>query len=118
MGSALTSPVVENRARATHLLSATMKNLPFDFLNVAQMNFIITFYADRLMDHHSVVPHALTGILALVHMFYLPEKAAPRILHSLFFNVPCQSQVRADRDKIFEIVQTLADARPQGKYMR
>lgn len=115
LGPSLTSTVVEDRVKATRLLSTTLKDLPSDHLNETQLNFITTFYCDRLKDHHSVVPHTLTGIVAIVHMLHVPEGAAGRILHAMFHNVPCQSQVRADREKIFDIVQTLADNKQTGE---
>lgn len=74
-----------------------------------------TFFCDRLKDHHSVLPGALTGILALAEMKNLPQGIGPRILQAMFLNVPCQSQVREDRDKIFRILKIFAMHQTEGK---
>lgn len=117
LGGALTSTVVEDRAKATKLLSETLKNLPIDFLNETQLNFIGTFYCDRLKDHHSVVPSTLSGIVAIAHMTHVPEGTATRILQALFHNVPCQSQVRADREQVFDILKTFSETKAQGEFL-
>lgn len=115
LGAGLTSTNVDDRVKATQLLSHTLRNLPEDFLNETQLNFIGTFYVDRLKDHHSVLPNTLTGILAVVSMAHVPEGTATRILHGMFLNVACQSQVRGDREKIFEILKTLTETKSQGE---
>lgn len=114
LGSRLTSTDVDERVNATKLLSETLNYLPNDFLNETQLNFIGTFYCDRLKDHHSVLPNTLTGILAIVHMSHVPEGTAPRILQAIFHNVPCQSQVRVDREKVFDILKILSETKTQG----
>lgn len=86
-----------------------------DFLNETQLNFIGTFYCDRLKDHHSVVPQTLTGIVAICHMEHVPEGTATRLLQAMFHNVPCQSQVRTDREKVFEILRTLSETKTHGE---
>lgn len=96
------------------LLSESLTNLPSDFLNTVQLNFISTFYCDRLKDHHSVVPNTLTGILALIKMPNLPDECAARLLQAIFQNVPCQSQVRDDRTKIFNIISGLCKSKTNG----
>lgn len=59
LGPFLTSTEAEIRAKTMHLLSTTLADLPNDFLTAVQLNFISTFYCDRLKDHHSVVPNTL-----------------------------------------------------------
>lgn len=115
LGSALTSTTTDDRVKATKLLSETLRILPGDFLNETQLNFIGTFYCDRLKDHHSVVPHTLTGIVAICHMQHVPEGVTTRLLHAMFHNVPCQSQVRTDREKVFEILKTLSETKATGE---
>lgn len=115
LGPFLTSTDVDIRAKAMRLLSATLTNLSTDFLNSIQLNFITTFYCDRLKDHHSVVPSTLSGIEALIKMTNLPDECAARLLQAIFQNVPCQSQVREDRTKIFNIISELCKTKTSGK---
>lgn len=96
------------RIKATLLLSSVLCELAVDFLSAVQLNFIATFYCDRLKDHHSVVPNTLTGIQALIRMTQLPDECVARLLQSMFQHVPCQSQVRGDREKIFGIIKQLS----------
>lgn len=109
LGPTLTSPDAETRAKGMHLLSSVLTDLPADALNSTQLNFVSTFYCDRLKDHHSVVPFTLPGIQALARMSQLPDDCAARLLQSMFHNVPCQSQVRPDRERIFDIIKTLSE---------
>lgn len=111
LGPLLTSSDTEIRVKATNLLSTCLGNLPHDFLTTTQLNFISTFYCDRLKDHHSVLPCTLSGIQSLVQMINLPDECAARLLQSIFHNVPCQSQVRGDRDKIYNIIKTLSESK-------
>lgn len=113
-GPFLTSTNVDIRAKAMRLLSSTLVNLPTDLLNSVQLNFISTFYCDRLKDHHSVVPSTLTGVEALIKMTNLPDDCAARLLQSMFQNVPCQSQLRDDRTKIFNIISGLSKTKTKG----
>lgn len=115
LGPFLTSTNVDLRSKAMLLLSSTLVNLPTDLLNSVQLNFISTFYCDRLKDHHSVVPNTLTGIVALIKMINLPDECAARLLQAIFQNVPCQSQVRDDRTKIFNIISGLCKTKTKGQ---
>lgn len=115
LGPFLTSTDVDVRAKTMRLLSATLANISIDFLNSVQLNFITTFYCDRLKDHHSVVPSTLSGVEALIKMSNLPDDCAARLLQAIFQNVPCQSQVREDRTKIFNIISELCKSKTKGK---
>lgn len=115
LGPFLTSSDVETRVKAMRLLSSTLVNLPTDLLNSVQLNFISTFYCDRLKDHHSVVPNTLSGVEALIKMNNLPDECAARLLQAIFQNVPCQSQVRDDRTKIFNIISGLCKTKTKGE---
>lgn len=114
LGPFLTSSEVDVRCKTMHLLSQAITNLSSDFLTIVQLNFISTFYCDRLKDHHTVVPSTLTGIEALIKMSNLPDECAARLLQAIFQNVPCQSQVRADRIKIFNIISGLCETKTKG----
>lgn len=98
------------------MLSETLSNLPSDFLTTAQINFIGTFYCDRLKDHHSVMPGVFSGILTIANMTNLPEGIASRILQSLFQNISCQSQIREDRLKIFNILKQFSETQTSGTF--
>lgn len=115
LGPFLTSTDVDIRSKTMRLLSTTLANLPTDFLNPVQLNFITTFYCDRLKDHHSVIPTTLTGCEALVKMTHLPDECVARLLQAIFQNVPCQSQVRDDRNKIFNIISELSKSKTKGQ---
>lgn len=114
LGPHLTTTDVDIRAKTMQLLSSTLANLNVEFLNIVQLNFITTFYCDRLKDHHSVIPNTLTGIEALTKMSNLPDECAARLLQAIFQNVPCQSQVRDDRSRIFRIIAGLTMTKTKG----
>ena len=90
-------------------LSDILKTLPEELLNATQLNFITTFYCDRMKDHHSIAPQVINGLLAIIKMQQLPRELPVTILQHLFQNIPCQSQLRGDRANIFLIIQCLAD---------
>lgn len=117
LGSYLTSKDVEVRAKTMKLLSTMLANLPADFLSAVQLNFLSTFYCDRLKDHHSVLPSTLSGVEALIKMSNLADECAARLLQAMFQNVPCQSQVRDDRVKVFNIIDGLSKSKTKGKAM-
>ncbi|XP_037041244.1 MMS19 nucleotide excision repair protein homolog [Bradysia coprophila] len=109
LGFALISTEVELRAKATNFLSTVMATLPKELLNDVQLNFISTFYCDRLKDHHSVMPGVFTGMVALASMKNLPQGSTTRLLQSMFQHISCQSQVREDREKIFEFLRIVSE---------
>ncbi|KAI8045266.1 hypothetical protein M5D96_001446 [Drosophila gunungcola] len=107
LGFALSSPDMEERVAGTNLLSAVLVALPQDLLQERQLEFLSTFYMDRLRDHHNVMPAIIDGIDALVHMKALPRALVPQILQSFFEHTTCQSQTRGDRTKLFNIFKYL-----------
>lgn len=109
LGPALTHKDVEIRLKGTKFLSDLLRELPNDLLDETQINFITSFYCDRMKDHHSIAPHVVTGLLAIVKMKNLPRTLPVQILQQLFANIPCQSQVRGDRSIIFNLLQFLSD---------
>lgn len=66
LGPFLTDKNPTARAQGTLALSATLRQLPKDFLNETELNFITTFYCDRMKDNFEVIPFVLQGILAIV----------------------------------------------------
>lgn len=115
LGSVLTSTDPDVRAKAMNLLSSTLAELPNNFLSAAQLEFISTFYCDRFKDHHSVLPNTLSGAEILVKMTNLTDECITRLLQAIFQNVSCQSQLRPDRLKIYNIIIESSDSKCQGK---
>ncbi|EDW15873.1 MMS19 nucleotide excision repair protein [Drosophila mojavensis] len=107
LGFALTSSDTEERVAGTNLLSAVLDALPGDVLNSKQLEFLTTFYTDRLRDHHNVMPAIIVGLNALVHMKQLPAESVPLLLQAFFQYTTCQSQTRGDRTKIFNMFKYL-----------
>lgn len=97
------------------MFNDVLSSLPVDFLIETQLNFIASFYADRLNDNHKVVPAVLDGILSIMKMKSLNKDGSRVILKSLFDNVPCQQQIRTDRQKIYTIFDLFITNRIQGK---
>ncbi|GLV44032.1 Mms19 [Carabus blaptoides fortunei] len=111
LGTLLINPATEKRELGTLVLSEVLEYLPDDFLSSTELHFISTFYADRLKDHHQVIPAVLRGLLTLVQMKNLPEGAPAKLLSALFENVPCQQQQLKDRQCIYQIFKELLDRR-------
>ncbi|XP_050318222.1 MMS19 nucleotide excision repair protein [Bactrocera neohumeralis] len=105
MGFALTSTTLEQRIKGTQLLSSMLQQLPKDYLNSKQLEFLTAFYTDRLKDHHSVLPAVIEGIHALLEMTELPAESVPKFLNTFFKHSSCQSHQRGERGKWFKILQ-------------
>lgn len=114
LGSTLTSKETDQRKKAMQLLSSTISNLPSDFLNPIQLNFIVTFYCDRSNDQPSVIPSVISGILAISSMKHLPEGSCNKFLNSMFQNITCQTQVREDRGNIYNTIKIMCELHPKG----
>lgn len=93
-----------------------LSKLPADTLSAVQLQFIVTFYCDRLKDHHSVAPAVFTGLLAIVQMSNYPGDCSGRLLQQLFAHISCQSQVREDRQKIFTMLKVLCDTQQDREF--
>ncbi|XP_055853165.1 MMS19 nucleotide excision repair protein [Episyrphus balteatus] len=109
LGFALTSPTLELRVNGTKLLSSVLSQLPRDHLTNGQIEFVATFYADRMKDQHNVLPAVIDGIAAIISMKNFPDASVVTILQSFFQHTTCQSQVRNDREKIFKILKMLSE---------
>ncbi|XP_067646564.1 MMS19 nucleotide excision repair protein [Eurosta solidaginis] len=107
LGFALTSTVLEQRINGTKLLSDVLQQLPKDYLDSKQLEFLTSFYVNRFKDHHNVLPAVINGIHALVEMQNLPPESIPQILETFFQKCNCQSQQRAERGKWFKILKFL-----------
>ena len=114
---ALTSNNVEQRVQGTWLLSHVLSKLSKDDLNAGQCEVLANFYAARLKDHHNVIPAIIEGIDALVHMKMMPGKSVVVILQSFFLNTTCQSQLRSDRFKLFNIFKYISSKYVEGEML-
>ncbi|XP_053691619.1 MMS19 nucleotide excision repair protein [Sabethes cyaneus] len=109
LGPALTHKDSQIRMKGTMLLSSVLEKLPTNLLNAKQLDFIVTFYCDRMKDHHSLIPAILKGISAIVLMNNLPDGTASKVFNSLFMQIPCQSQHKDDRTTYINIIARLAE---------
>lgn len=65
-----------------------------------------------------MVPSTLSGVEALIKMDNLPDECTARLLQAIFQNIPCQSQVRDDRTKIFNIISSLCKTKTKGNELK
>lgn len=71
LGPWLTNPDKEERLQGTKLLAEVISLLSKDFLAEAECHFMSNFFCDRLKDHYSIVPTALSCLSSLVCIYYL-----------------------------------------------
>lgn len=114
LGPALTSKETDVRLKGTKFLTDVLKDLPVDLLTDSQLEFIVSFYCDRMKDHHSIGPQVIIGILAIIKMKNLPTNSSTKFLNEIFKTIPCQSQVREDRANIFMIIKILSEEHKEG----
>ncbi|KAJ3643831.1 hypothetical protein Zmor_026518 [Zophobas morio] len=112
LGTLLVDVAPINRELGTWILTQVLQGLPANHFDEKQLQFICTFYADRLKDHHQVIPAVLVGVLALAKFDQFPSGAAAQILSALFQNVACQQQQEHDRHNIYKIFQVLLSKCP------
>lgn len=111
----LVSTKVEVRRAGTELLSAVLARLPDVWLSAQQIEFIVTFYCDRLNDHHTVTPATLTGLLAIVRMRHFGAVKAAAMMGAIFQKISVQSLAREDRKMIFDIIIQLCRTHESGE---
>ncbi|XP_031843171.2 MMS19 nucleotide excision repair protein isoform X1 [Nomia melanderi] len=111
LGPFITDKDVNTREKGINALSSILSHLPKEYLNENELSFVTSFYCDRLKDHHSIIPSALKGILAIVQMKHLPRDSPERLFRVFFDNVQCQSQLVSDRRNIYLIFTTLLQNR-------
>lgn len=103
----LTDPEPSQRAVGLGVLSSVLQELPVDFLREDELQFVVTFFCDRLKDHHDVVPAALRGIRSILRMTGLTAEQPVQILRSIMLNITCQSSPQEDRLIIYQILDLL-----------
>lgn len=114
LGTLLIHFTPDKRELGLEILTQVLEKLDDSHLSTEQLRFIATFYADRLKDHHQVIPPAIRGILALVRFTNFPDGCATQILNSLFLNIPCQQQQCIERQNIYLVFQVLLDRKTDG----
>ncbi|KAL0109927.1 hypothetical protein PUN28_013521 [Cardiocondyla obscurior] len=105
----MTDQNVLTREKGVMALSLVMSQLPKDYLIESELNFIVTFYCDRMKDHYSIIPSVLNGIQAIVNMTHLPQNASPALLRVMFEHIQCQSQLLPERRKIYFVLKSLIE---------
>lgn len=116
LGSLLVDHSSLKRELGVEILTQVIEKLENRSLSADQLRFIATFYADRLKDHHQVIPPVIRGILALLKFDHLPDGLASEMINSLHINVPCQQQQCTDRHNIYLIFQVALENKRQGIY--
>ncbi|XP_052770536.1 MMS19 nucleotide excision repair protein homolog [Mya arenaria] len=111
LGPFLTNKETNVRARATRLIADILHNIPRDFFNDKEVGLLCTYLCERLVDHHSLQPHALFGILALSKSSHLTSGAIEAICRTVFKEVHCQSLAQADRRTVYNLFLTLLTTR-------
>ncbi|XP_066278817.1 MMS19 nucleotide excision repair protein homolog [Branchiostoma lanceolatum] len=111
LGSSLTSTEVTTRARATQLLAEVLHRSPSNRLTEKEAEVLSAFFCDRLLDHHSVQPHVLHGLLALSASPKLPQGDEVKIVQVIFKEVYVQSLVQTDRRAVYNILANFLDSR-------
>lgn len=114
LGPALTSTITPIRSLGTKFLSQALTKVSSNVFDSSQVKFLTNFYCDRLKDHHTVIPNVLVGLLAMSVMDNLSEDDSYNILNSIFLNVPCQAQLREERENIYNIIKELSAKFPQA----
>lgn len=106
LGPILTHEDVDQRRKGVQFLSHFLSRLPDDLLVENQLKFILAFYNDRLRDHHSLVPHILSGINTLSRMKNAAQDDVLRLLFTILSGtvITCQSQQREERCLIFDLI--------------
>ena len=69
LGPWLTDLDKERRRQGTSLLASVLKMISPELLQETECSFMVKFFCDRLKDHYIVVPHALTGLAAIVSLY-------------------------------------------------
>ncbi|RXG70266.1 MMS19 nucleotide excision repair protein-like [Armadillidium vulgare] len=101
----LTNTSPTERAFGVQLLVDVLQNLSTTKVNDKELTYLSAFFVDRLKDHHSVVPHVIVGIIALVKQKNITSEDVKSLLCTLFQEVPCQAQILADRRNIYSLLK-------------
>lgn len=67
----LTDSDKDKRRTGVEILSLVLSQLPINILNTTEITFLTEYYCGCLLDHHSMIPAILKGVLALVSILCL-----------------------------------------------
>ncbi|KAK3876843.1 hypothetical protein Pcinc_018392 [Petrolisthes cinctipes] len=101
LSSSLTHTSPAERSAGTRLLADLLHSLPSSSLNTAQITFLVSFFVDRLKDHHSVIPNVFYACLALVKQEVIDGEDVRKLIQGIFREVQCQSHIMSDRRNIY-----------------
>ncbi|XP_063434209.1 MMS19 nucleotide excision repair protein homolog [Mytilus trossulus] len=107
----LTSTDVSIRSRCVRLIAEVLHQLPNSHLNEDEVELLVTYMCERLMDHHSVQPPALHALLALSGCKKFPDGQASKICRIIFQNVQNQSLSQSDRCNVYTLIARFLDTR-------
>ncbi|XP_052102418.1 MMS19 nucleotide excision repair protein homolog isoform X1 [Mytilus californianus] len=107
----LTSTDVSIRSRCVRLIAEVLHQLPNSHLNEDEVELLVTYMCERLMDHHSVQPPALYALLALSGCKNFPDGLASKICRIIFQNVQNQSLSQSDRCSVYTLIARFLDTR-------
>ncbi|TNN04148.1 hypothetical protein fugu_001177 [Takifugu bimaculatus] len=110
LGLSLTSSQPHTRARGVQLLSEVLQEC-YGVFTVAEVEVLISFYENRLKDHHVVIPPVLQGLRALTKCTVLPPGSAVAMLRALFQDVHVQSLMLAERACVYNMLLNLMETR-------
>lgn len=113
LGHLLINTASDKRQLGLTIFTKVLENLPKNFLSSQQLQFICSFYIDRLKDIH-VITQILDGLITILQIYNLPDGIPNKILNELFHNVACQQQPQNDRYLIYNIFKLLFHKHPQG----
>lgn len=100
----LTNKSTDIRARAVRLISDVLHFLPRNALSEDEVRVLVSFFCDRLKDHHSITPQTLHGLLALSNAVNIPCGTACQILTTIFREVQVQTLLHVDRRSVFNVI--------------
>ncbi|ODN03000.1 MMS19 nucleotide excision repair protein [Orchesella cincta] len=111
LGPRLTSTHVQERSKAVEILANVFAQLPSDFLNEKELQFIVDFLCDRCKDQHIVIPKIIMCVLPIVKCKNLPAGAGVKLLEQLFKEANIQSHIHKIRHSFFKSLQILLNSR-------
>ncbi|XP_028391038.1 MMS19 nucleotide excision repair protein homolog [Dendronephthya gigantea] len=107
LGPYLTNPDAGERCKGTELLQFILHRLLSFKLNEKEVAVLVEFFCVRMKDHFSIIPHVVSGLLALVSYQELPEDLTIKIVKEIGTGIRIQSLLQADRHNVFTLFSVL-----------
>ncbi|CAH0394468.1 unnamed protein product [Bemisia tabaci] len=101
----------DKREQGCLVLANILTLLPQDALSSMEVTFIARFLCERMKDHHSVIPAALKGTLAIAKMKNVDNGIAAEFFSTAFIHFYCQSQRHDDRNTFYQIICCFMDTK-------